>query len=83
MPGLGGVVLRDGVVRESITMLPEGALGAWLTVWIVDAFFVRTAENAVAHYDGLGVLATDEGDDLVADDRIAPDVAECGGPTTH
>ena len=62
--------LLDSFERPAVTASPVGTLRAGFSFGVVDAFFVRAADDAVGNYNRPNVLCFDECSDLFSDDRI-------------
>jgi hypothetical protein len=62
--------LLDSFERPAVTASPVGTLWAGISFGVVDAFFVRAADDAVGNYDRPNVLCFDECSDLFSDDGI-------------
>ena len=60
--------------REAIAMRPERALRADLSVWVVDPFLMRTAENSVHHGHRLGAVLPHESQNFGSNSLIIPEV---------
>ena len=62
---LGGVprpALVENFARPSVAVSPKWALGADLTLRVVDSFFMGATDDAVRHDDRLGTMLTDKGE---------------------
>jgi len=62
--------LLDSFKRPAVTASPVGTLWTGFSFGVVDAFFVRTADDAVCNYNRPNFLCFDECSDLFSDDRI-------------
>ena len=70
-------------MREAVAVGPVGALGTFLSLRVVDAFLVRTADNAVGHYHRAGAVLADEGQHRDIDARLETDVAPFREPAAY
>lgn len=66
------------LMREAVAACPKGALGTRLTVGIVHAFFMRTADDAIDCGHGKDFMLTEKGIDLLCDGVIVADVTVLG-----
>ncbi|SRR6266436_5693968 len=75
------VASLDAFASEAITPSPVGALRAGFSLGVVDAFFVRTADETVGNDHGLGGVLLEEGENLRANGEVGTDVGILGEPT--
>ncbi|MEA2541402.1 MAG: hypothetical protein QOH35_2768 [Acidobacteriaceae bacterium] len=68
------------LMGEAVAACPKGALGTRLTVGIVHAFFMRTADDAVDCGHGTDFMLTEKGVDLLCDGVVVADVTVLGKP---
>lgn len=57
----------NAFLRKTIPACPEGALGARSSFRIINALFMRTANDAVGHHDRLGTMRLDHGQNFFPD----------------
>lgn len=74
---------RLGASYRPLATGPVRTPGTGLANWVVDAFFVWTAENAWADDDSADVIALQKGEHLTTDIFILPHVRDGGQPLLH
>ena len=65
---------------EAVAARPIRAVRAGVAFGVVDTFLVRTADDAVGHDHGTSLMLAKEGQDPLADDRIAAYIDVFGEP---
>jgi hypothetical protein len=75
------VASLDAFASEAIAASPVRALRAGFSLWVVDAFFVRAADEAVGDDHRLGGVLFEEGENLLANGGVGTDVGILGEPT--
>jgi hypothetical protein len=65
----------DALVGEAVAARPIGALRTGSAVRIIDAFFMRTAYDAVNHGHGPDLMLTEKCLDLLTNRVVVADVA--------
>src|ERR1700730_323886 len=76
------VALMNEFPSKSITPVPERAKRAPLAL-VVDAFLVRTADDAVGNRDRTRTVCLDELDDFRCDNWVRTHVTRFKGPRAH
>lgn len=64
-------------------MRPERALGADLSIGIIDALLMRAAYESIRHDDGFDSVILQEPEDAGSNGRVSPSIALLGEPTFH
>lgn len=67
-------VSLDAFTGETVAPSPVGTLGARFSLGVVDAFFVRAADETVGDDYGLGGVLFEEGEDLLSNGVIGAHV---------
>ncbi|WP_165904536.1 hypothetical protein [Paraburkholderia hospita] len=65
----------DGLATPSVGVAPERIQRTGFAFRIIDAFLMRTPDDAIDRYDRSGAMMVDEPDDLFGDGRIGPRIA--------
>ena len=83
-----GIIAADGFrrgssLRQSWTTRPKGAERANAAGWIIDAFFVWTAEDLFGDDGVCDVVVFQKGGEFVADGWIFANIALIGKPFAH
>jgi hypothetical protein len=71
----------DALAGEAVASGPVGAPRAGFSLGVVDAFFVRAADEAVGDDHGLGGMLFEEGENLLANVRVVAHIGIFGEPT--
>ena len=75
--------LRDRLVREPVDACPEWTARTGASHGVVDAFLVRTADDAVRLRGSLDLMRRDERGRVCLDDLVRPDVPCLRRPRPH
>ena len=70
----------DALAGETVAPRPVGALRAGFSLGVVDAFFVRAADEAIGDDHGLGGVLFEEGDNVLANGEVVAYVGIFGKP---
>jgi len=71
----------DAFVGEAVAASPEWALGARFPFRVIDAFFVRAANNAISYDHGFGGVLSQKVENLLANSRVSAHIRVLGEPS--
>jgi len=71
----------DAFVGEAVAASPERALGARFPLRVIDAFFVRTTNDAIRYDHGFCGVLSQKGENLLANSRVSPHIRILGEPS--
>ncbi len=75
--------LLHDLAGPAIAVRPEWALGADLSVGVIDPLFMRAAYDSIRHHDGFDSVILQEPQDAGSDGRICPSVSLLGEQALH
>src|SRR6266849_6306680 len=70
----------DAFVGEAVAASPERALGARFPLRVIDAFFVRTTNDAIRYDHGFCGVLSQKGENLLANSRVSANIRVLGEP---